>query len=435
MTDQITIESDTNFELVHVYTGDSEEQVPRNVSHVQFDCSASKIRREAFFRCTELCVVDMRNITRLDVVGSWAFFQCCSLRTLKLPQVESIDGYAFSQCHSLALVELPEGLRTIAAGAFAGCHSLTHLALPSTLTQIKTLAFSHCKSLISLEIPKRLKSIGSEAFVGCSDLRNFVAPPDTTVAPNAFRSCWTLISGVFLGEENEFSSLRQSVFVIRALAKRFVNRTLHELCYYRSCCSELCCGADEATVETGTKNCQDIFGMTPFHILALSVKPNLTLFRRLLSCKCGRSLFRDINDNWNKTAIEYLCLNPFFDSRFCRDLILSLLKDRINTLGLNRWRLDMVHSVDKGFGTTEDGDVSKLISVRRLEAKLARYERMEAFSLLELFLWKATITSIENEIVDSQIVPNRMTCKTLSAAETVIPNIVPFLEALDPISN
>jgi hypothetical protein len=446
-----TDETDSSIHLLHVvyeYMGDSAEEVPTGVTHVRIDSSASEIRTEAFFQSHHLCEVDLSNVKRLDYVGSWAFYQCYSLRKITFPPsvVQSIDEFAFYQCHNLVFLQLPDGLRAISAGVFAGCHSLTHVALPSTLTHIKGEAFSQCKNLVSLELPMELESIGHEAFVGCSALKNLVIPSHATVRPNAFRSCHSLVSAIF-PDENQSTALHQSEVIILSLQKRLENQFIHQLCYYQSynnkkpheqaCLSSLL-GDDDGSIDSGS-NLQDLFGMTPFHILALSTKPNLNLFQSLLSYEGGVALCRGVKDRWGNKAMEYLCQNHSVDSIFWRDFLLSLLKDRIHSLGLEKWRVVMLQSTVEASAASNEEDhyhASRKEQIRRLDAKLSRYERMEAMSLLELVLWKTAIESATDALIDTACTTttttsSREACRVNSGAGFVISQVFPFLETLN----
>jgi ankyrin repeat protein len=66
----------------------------------------------------------------------------------------------------------------------------------------------------------------------------------------------------------------------------------------------------DADPSAGTK--VDSFGMTPFHILALSQTPNLSLFQALL--KVYKVDIIHARDKFGSTPIDYLCSNHTSDS-------------------------------------------------------------------------------------------------------------------------
>lgn len=426
-----------NSDMFCVYEGVHEQQnVPKEVTRVRVDGSALEIGKEAFFRCHDLHEVDLSYAKRLERVGTWSFYDCSSLRKITLPRLKSIGDYAFYQCHNLTFLELPDGLQVISAGTFAGCHSLTHVALPTTITHIKSVAFSNCKGLVSAELPKGLEFIGNEAFAGCPNLKNILVPFHATVLPNAFRSCESL--SIF-GDREDMTELQQSEKIIRILKERADNKFVYKLCYYQ------CQGQQEedslqsmlngATNKVREANCHDIFGMTHFHILALSARPNLASIRRFLSYNGGVARCRGIKDNWGNTAIDYLCQNRWVNSIFWREILLSLLKDRVESLGLEQWRVNMFHSVTAlcSIATTGEGQgACRTELIQRVDAQLARYERRESLSLLELALWKGAMMSSRKEgVTDDDLATSRQVSRRLCRSDVVISNVLPFLEAGD----
>ena len=70
--------------------------------------------------------------------------------------------------------------------------------------------------------------------------------------------------------------------------------------------------------------------------------------------------------------------------------------------------------------------ISRKDQVSSIHDKLARYERMEIFSTLELFLWKLNIHQSQTSL--GQLTEDdRKSCRVYSGAEIVIVNVMPFL--------
>jgi hypothetical protein len=103
--------------------------------------------------------------------------------------------------------------------------------------------------------------------------------------------------------------------LVSKLQHRFDALSVHRLCYYQSYyplteAMENLRQTMEADPSAGNK--VDAFGMTPFHILALSQIPNLSLFQALL--KVYKMDIIHANDKYGSTPLGYLCLNHTHNS-------------------------------------------------------------------------------------------------------------------------
>lgn len=139
----------------------------------------------------------------VEVVCTWAFFDCVSLTNVIIPNgVIRIEENAFSHCNSLERISFTESMETIDEGAFNDCQNLKRLIIPKRfcgcrlssfidveilrqiesivisdgVTQIVDDAFSGCCSLTSVVLPNSLLCIGDGAFRGCSALQNISLP-------------------------------------------------------------------------------------------------------------------------------------------------------------------------------------------------------------------------------------------------------------------
>ena len=122
---------------------------------------------------------DMISITIPDSVtciDSDAFSGCSCLQEVQLGKgLESIGSYAFSDCVSLKSIDFPKSLLTIDYDAFRGCTSLKTVNFNDGLTTIGSYAFSECVSLTSVDFPNSLLTIENDAFSG-SGLSNVILP-------------------------------------------------------------------------------------------------------------------------------------------------------------------------------------------------------------------------------------------------------------------
>ena len=126
-----------------------------------------------------------------DAIGSYAFYECSELKSLKLPSgVTEIGSCAFKYCSRLTSLSLPSGVTEIGSCAFEDCIGLTSLTLPSSVTEIGSSAFEGCRGLSSLTIPPGVTKIGLYAFKGCSRLTSLTIHSDVTeIGSFAFEGC------------------------------------------------------------------------------------------------------------------------------------------------------------------------------------------------------------------------------------------------------
>ena len=134
--------------------------------------------------------------TSNDTIGAYAFDDCTSLTSIKIPSgVKEIGTYAFDNCISLTSVIIQSGVKKIERLAFNGCSYLTSINIPSSVTEIGMLAFNNCKSLTSVNIPSGVTEIGGGAFGGCSSLTTVDIPSSVaSIGERTFMDCESLTS-------------------------------------------------------------------------------------------------------------------------------------------------------------------------------------------------------------------------------------------------
>lgn len=106
----------------------------------------------------------------LTDIGSYAFYQCTSLKSIEIPETAttmSSEGYQFSECTNLEYVKLPESITSIPTYIFYKCSNLKKVDISSKTTEINNSAFSICKSLTDINIPDTVTKIGANAFNTC----------------------------------------------------------------------------------------------------------------------------------------------------------------------------------------------------------------------------------------------------------------------------
>ena len=161
-----------------------------------------------FSGCSNLASVTFAEGSQLTSIGSYAFQNCSSLTSIKIPAgVTSIGSSAFFGCSSLTSMEIPAGVTELpngychngCYGVFSGCSSLESVSFAegSLLTSIGDYAFYYCSSLTSIEILAGVTSIGRSAFSGCSSLTgvSFAEGSElTSIGSSAFYYCSSLTS-------------------------------------------------------------------------------------------------------------------------------------------------------------------------------------------------------------------------------------------------
>ena len=131
-----------------------------------------------------------------DAIGSYTFYECRNLKSLKLPSgVTEIGSSAFEDCRDLTSLTIPSGVTEIGSSAFKGCTDLTSLSLPSGITEIGSSAFKGCTGLTRLSLPSGVNEIGSSAFEDCSGLTSLSLPSGITkIGSLTFYGCTGLTS-------------------------------------------------------------------------------------------------------------------------------------------------------------------------------------------------------------------------------------------------
>jgi hypothetical protein len=282
-----------------IYTGESDEldELPGPLRIVKVDASITKLLDRAFRNHRELAAVDLQE--GLQAIGDNAFYNCESLVILELPStMKSIGSSAFMRCVLLASLPLPEGLEIIRNSAFNSCGSFRHSRIPSTVVQVGTSAYTRCLQLTSLEIPENLSLIPDEMCSESVRIRNVALPSSAQLGVGIFTGCKDL-EDVFPNHDD----------LMEALCHRFDGLPIHKFCYYQSFLP-----TDQSRVKNlnmalleepdDTRMHQDCLGMTPLHILACSVQPNLELCQVLVHRRPADII---TTDKWGDLPIDYAC--------------------------------------------------------------------------------------------------------------------------------
>lgn len=407
------------------YSGQARNDVPQNVIQIKVESGIKGIPDWMFDNLESLREIELPE--RLETIGDHVFFRCVSLEKVMLPtSLIEIGNNAFEGCSTLKDVGLPDGLKRIGAATFRSCTELRRMKIPATVTHIGTCAFAGCSSLASIDLRASLNFVNGW-FHRCDSLKMVTLPPYIhSIAPHAFYNCRSLVSleipdgvtSIWGGSFAECSLLRnifipssvilleaifdgctqlQEIFPggnarIDALKNRFDGLPIHKICYFQSHHKmDLAVRKVRHAItnnDTIKTDLQDTLGMTCMHILALSVKPNFRLWNELLEISPKKTL--EVADKWGSFPIDYLIANTAPGSiALLRSTIQAMTSRRLVSLGLARWKMEVLKLVEN---LSNDND--RRCQVEQIFEELAKYERLEALSLLELALWKFKVDGL-----------------------------------------
>lgn len=419
------------------------------------------IQDMAFVECTSLTSITLSDA--LQVISQSLFEGCTALKHVKLPRyLKTIKDSSFCRCQSLQTLHLPTGLKRIGDWALSDCYALVSIAVPSTVEQLGRYCFQNCIELLSIELPNGLHYIGDHCFADCSSLINMVIPTTFEHAGSYPLLDRTRLQKQFRGQGHEVESYEDETLV-QALCHRFDDLPIHNFCYHLSHAS-----GPSSTADDSNKNHQmdhleelvllhgsslsslpsfrqvDAFGMTPFHILALSATPtNLAASYRFLLDKASGDDAYDtmyLKDIFGCTAMDYLCRNSAIlattKSLMEYSMDSAVIIPKLRHLGLDSWRMPILTAIEKMLEQWEDLHSSRdhrMLQLRKVLYTLAKQERLESMSLLESLLWKMQIEKQKEQSAVQCIITEeeREYCRISCGADMVIPNVLPFLVSVD----
>lgn len=131
-----------------------------------------------FYGCSSLEKVTFAEGNNFDTLGSYAFYNCRSLKEINLTEtnVTSLGGYSFYNCELFETFEIPETVEEIGSYVFYGWTSLTDITIPKNLYLDDSAGlFATCTSLKEIKLPE-MSVIPSYFFNGCSSLTEFEIP-------------------------------------------------------------------------------------------------------------------------------------------------------------------------------------------------------------------------------------------------------------------
>eukprot|EP00980_Cylindrotheca_fusiformis_P018043 scaffold5772_cov101-Cylindrotheca_fusiformis.AAC.2 len=399
-----------------------------NLTRVKIPSSVKIMRTGTFYHCAALVAVELNE--GLQRIESLAFESCENLRSIRIPStVRAIGELAFQRCSSLVAVVIETGLEMIENCAFRSCRSLRMIKIPLSVRMIDPYAFCWCENLMSVEFaPSGSLFIGAATFHGCESLSNMLLEPHirTIRGLDIFQSPDLEMSPSPLQEVYP-DSLDNHASLLQALRVRLDDLPVHKICYHQAHYpTSTTVGLLREAMQNDPSAAEkvDVFGMTPCHVLALSTEPDFKLFKTLLewfppSYACQK-------DAWDKTPMDYLVRNQSARQTMYRVFRLTIFQRGKRCFTLNRWSLELKDEIS---------NLVKRLRINPLEPNLfgsiygtlAKYETMEALSLLELALWK--VKTKEMSVAANAAV--RQECRFTCGSHIVIPNVLAFLMKRD----
>eukprot|EP00980_Cylindrotheca_fusiformis_P028601 scaffold22615_cov97-Cylindrotheca_fusiformis.AAC.7 len=353
-------------------------------------------------------------------------------------------------------------LTTIGASAFYKCSSLIHVRVPSTVKVPEH--FSSSKDDENQHDDGCCFDPYELLFFGCTSLVNLAMPRPKVSTSSTTIPRTTTPPIIIVNDRNE-DFLGQLQFrhvadtmdnLMNKLQHRFDSCPVHKLCYYQSYYDEVEQRLKEILNDSSiSSSCQQVdgFGMTPFHILALSQTPNLFLFKAIL--KHYTTTMQEhttappdligMKDAFGKTPLDYLAYNN--NEAAATEMIRIIINQRLKFLGLNQWKMDIQTIMNQALCTTPTDVVQTTTRpIALLRYKLAIYERKEIISLIELTLWDMQLNEAtkkeqqyptfqqqqqeeeENKSVSSTMF--RHNCRINCGLDIVISRVLPFLSPI-----
>ncbi len=135
----------------------------------------------AFAGMTGVKEIDLSK-TSVTSINNYAFYNCTSLVTVKLPEtLTAIGDYSYSKTPITALPDNGK-IRTVGEGAFADCKKLEITTVPDSYETIGRFAFRGCTGIKNLTIPATVTSMGRSMLMGCTELTELTLPYAATDA-------------------------------------------------------------------------------------------------------------------------------------------------------------------------------------------------------------------------------------------------------------
>jgi len=173
----------------------------RQLKEVKIDLQNSKLQgvgTEAFYDCGSLTAINLPN--SVSVIGTRAYENCTKVTSLHFPNNSEVimGDEAFAYLESLKELVIPDNVQQIGyqgmSDYFLGCYSLEKVVIGKGVKVIYPAAFRDCRNLCEFITYEdgSLEAIGAQVFDGCSKITSMRFLPHTlkTLIGSAFSGCY-----------------------------------------------------------------------------------------------------------------------------------------------------------------------------------------------------------------------------------------------------
>ncbi|CAJ1946578.1 unnamed protein product [Cylindrotheca closterium] len=451
----------------------------KHLESIELPKQLTIIGSAVFQRCTRLREVKLHD--EIKQIGPAAFNECKSLKSIDLSkQLVFIGLAAFEGCLSLKLVQLHEGLIIMEDYVFSDCRALLRIAIPSTLARLGEFAFAGCSELVEIILPPgRLKCIQKQTFSDCDELQSISIPSTIEIIEEgAFTNCNLKSIELHPGaeidieaysfgrnaqlcnissEDNPNAKISESALLHddadgdedesdfeddpKFWSIRYRGYPVHNLCYHASTTTVLqlrravdlwksSFRPDNGPGAQIEDRAVDKYGMTPFHILLSAAKRRKDLLDVLLEEYPLYML--GWKDRWGNRPSDGLLGNWNGEAKDMTKMVVQKwMIDGMASWGLPAWKDNISRRLSN---LLEAEELSwKLPILNGLCDQFSYFERVEATSLLELWLWKMDLRSSRKEV--KRILLDRDSSRNRCGSYFVIPMVVSFLPNVEEVTD
>ena len=163
------------FAVTHIVNGAfSAAAGGNNITYIYIPSSVVSIGARSFVDASSLRELDLRDASKLKVIGKEAFKNTTSLDSVDLSETAvTVIGESAFQGSGLTGITLDD-VEKIEGRAFNGAKKLVNIDL-SRVTAIGAYAFEDCAALLGIDLTS-LRTLGGNAFEGCTALSEIVTP-------------------------------------------------------------------------------------------------------------------------------------------------------------------------------------------------------------------------------------------------------------------
>lgn len=146
--------------------------------------------QDIFQRC--YCLKGIVIPSSVTTIGSYAFWNCCSLKTVCLPCNITSLTYTFVNCYDLESITL-SSIEIFNTTVFSNCYSIKTIIIPNTLTSIANNVFQNCYNILEYHFKSTTPpALGTNVFTGINqNCKIYVPYSEDHSVLNAYKTQWS----------------------------------------------------------------------------------------------------------------------------------------------------------------------------------------------------------------------------------------------------